>query len=72
MKDLDQKQKIKHETERQKKKSCAVTEIPDMLPKQRQAGKGDKNRLGDWMVNPEIKERMDKIFGKKKETKKSK
>ena len=64
---LDIKEKVKSEKERQKRKSSAITDTHTVtgMEKLRTQGKGDKNRLANWH-SPEITERLNEIFGKKK------
>jgi len=71
---LDKKEKSYLEKKRQRAKSCdtrlpengAKPEFDPLKEMIRTQGKGDKNRLNGWYNDPEIKKRMEKIFGKKK------
>ena len=68
--ELDKKHhKKEQEKKRQKAKSGKPTSgewvDPVALAQSKSSsGKGDKNRLGAWSIDPEITSRMEKIFGK--------
>ena len=68
--DLEKKHhKKEQEKKRQKAKSGKPTSgewvDPVALAQSKSSsGKGDKNRLGNWSIDPEITSRMEKIFGK--------
>tara|TARA_Y100001938_G_C7840553_1_gene305906 strand:+ start:17 stop:214 length:198 start_codon:yes stop_codon:yes gene_type:complete len=62
----EQISKKEENAKRQAKKSCKPKDsrYVDGWEKHREVGKGDKNRLHGWN-DPDITNRLDKIFGKK-------
>ncbi len=65
--------KIHHKKEQEKKRQKAKSGRPTsgewvdpvaIAQSKSSSGKGSKNRLGNWSIDPDITQKMEKIFGK--------